>query len=75
LEIEDDWGQQLVSEGCFVPVVLDVISDEIIVLDGVPDHFSAGQVGRNNCHKVLKETSDEACCFQGLARWRFANNH
>ena len=33
------------SKSCPVLVVLDVTSDEIKVLDGLPDYLSAGQVG------------------------------
>lgn len=42
-EFKEDWGEQLVSKSCPVLVIFDVTSDEIRVLDGVPDYLSAGQ--------------------------------
>ena len=45
-EFKDDWGEQLVSKCCPVLVRYDVTTDDIKVLDGVPDHLSAGQVGK-----------------------------
>ncbi|RMX52916.1 hypothetical protein pdam_00010942 [Pocillopora damicornis] len=43
-EFKDDWGEQLVSKCSPVIVVYDMESDEIRVLEGVPDNLSAGQV-------------------------------
>ena len=45
-DFKDEWGEQLVSKSCPVLIVFNITSDEIRVLDGVPDHLSAGQVGR-----------------------------
>ena len=45
-EFKDDWGEQLVSKCSPILAIFDVIKEEIAVLDGVPDHLSAGQVGR-----------------------------
>jgi len=42
-EFKDDWGEQLVSKCTPVLVVFDLTSEEIKVMDGVPDHLSAGQ--------------------------------
>ncbi|XP_068714262.1 acylamino-acid-releasing enzyme-like [Montipora foliosa] len=42
-DFKDDWGEQLVSKSCPVLVIYDVITDEIRVLDNVPDYLSAGQ--------------------------------
>ena len=43
-EFKDDWGEQLVSKCSPVLVVFDLTSEEIRVLDGIPDHLSVGQV-------------------------------
>ncbi|KAM7437971.1 hypothetical protein ABFA07_012488 [Porites harrisoni] len=42
-EFKDDWGEQLVSKCSPILAIFDVIKEEITVLDGVPDHLSAGQ--------------------------------
>ena len=43
-EFKDDWGEQLVSKRTPVLVVFDITSEEVKVMDGVPDHLSVGQV-------------------------------
>ena len=48
-EFKDDWGEQLVSKCTPVLVVFDTTSEEIKVMDGVPDHLSVGQVSRTIC--------------------------
>ena len=39
-----DWGEQMVGVCHAVLVVLDVESEEIKVVEGIPDYLSAGQV-------------------------------
>ncbi|XP_067024177.1 acylamino-acid-releasing enzyme-like [Acropora muricata] len=42
-DFKEDWGEQLISKCCPVPVIYDMTTDEIKVLEGVPEHISAGQ--------------------------------
>ncbi|XP_073229262.1 acylamino-acid-releasing enzyme-like isoform X2 [Porites lutea] len=42
-EFKDDWGEQLVSKCSPILAIFDVTKEEVRVLDGVPDHLSAGQ--------------------------------
>ena len=42
--IQGDWGEQMVGVCHAVLVVLDVESEEIKVVEGIPDYLSAGQV-------------------------------
>lgn len=46
-DFKEDWGEQLISKCCPVLVVYDMTTDEIKVLEGVPENISAGQVGWN----------------------------
>ena len=46
-DFKEDWGEQLISKCCPVLVVYDMTTDDIKVLEGVPEHISAGQVGWN----------------------------
>ena len=46
-DFKEDWGEQLISKCCPVLVIYDMTTDEIKVLEGVPEHISAGQVGWN----------------------------
>lgn len=43
-DFKDDWGEQLVSKCSPVIVLFDMETDDIRVLEGVPDNVSAGQV-------------------------------
>ena len=44
-DFKEDWGEQLISKCCPVLVVYNMTTDEIKVLEGVPENISAGQVG------------------------------
>ncbi|XP_015764968.1 PREDICTED: acylamino-acid-releasing enzyme-like [Acropora digitifera] len=42
-DFKEDWGEQLISKCCPVLVIYDMTTDEIKVLEGVPENISAGQ--------------------------------
>ncbi|XP_015768019.1 PREDICTED: acylamino-acid-releasing enzyme-like [Acropora digitifera] len=42
-DFKEDWGEQLISKCCPVLVVYDMTTDEIKLLEGVPENISAGQ--------------------------------
>ena len=52
-EFKDDWGEQLVSKCSPILAIFDVIKEEITVLDGVPNHLSAGQVGNIMSERMI----------------------